>query len=381
MKKKIITILLCVTAGLSITACGGSKAEKSSSVSAVSAESAVEAESAAAAETEADAIPLLDKEEYTLDECITLGEYKNLELTKTVKPVTDGQVLLKISQQTNAEGEELTDKDAAVQEGDTAVIEYVGKKDGVAFEGGTSTEPYGLQIGSGSFIDGFEDGVIGMKAGETKDLNLTFPENYQATELAGQDVVFTVTVNSIKRLNITDEWVKENAGSDFANAEEYLESFRSVLKEQNETEAENALKAEAWGLARDNSTYLALPKSLVDKAAEAYEKSASQQAEMYGYELEDMINAYGKEKYEEEKSSYAQSDAKNSLLMQAVMAAEGIEKDGDEYKTALDELVKSVGAESADELISSYGQDEIDDMVLQTIVVEKILSYANITEA
>lgn len=379
-------MLLCMAMGLSITACGESRENETADSAAVSS-SAETASSSVDSTSETEDItvetetPILDKEDYTLEECIALGEYKGLSFTQTVKEVTDGQILLRISQQTGLEAEELKDADAVVQEGDTAVIEYVGKKDGVAFEGGTSTEPYDLQIGSGTFIDGFEDGIIGMKAGETKDLNLTFPENYGSEELAGQDVVFTVTVNSIKRLILTDEWVEENADTEFSNTEEYMDSFRTVLKEENESEAENNLKTEAWTAVRNASVFKALPRTLVDAAAAEYKKSAEQMASMYSYTLEQLIEAYGKETYKKEMAEYAETDAKNTLLLQAMMEAEGIEKDGAEYEAAMSELVESVGAESADELISSYGQDEIDDTVLKTVVVEKILSYANITEA
>ncbi len=386
MKKKIISMLLCMAVGMSVAACGGKTENSSSTADSVSTS---ESASAEIDESKYD-LPLLDKEEYELEECITLGEYKNLSFTRTVEEVTDEEIFQRISNQITTEYEEVTDPDAAVQSGDTAVIEYVGKKDGVAFEGGTSTEPYELQIGSGTFIDGFEDGVIGMKAGETKDLNLTFPENYGSEELAGQDVVFTVTVNSIKRPvseplsaleDIDDEWVKKNAGEDFANAEEYVDSFRKVLQKEHETAADNTLYSDVWTSVRDQSTFTALPKKLVETAEAEYDQSASQMAEMYGSTLEDLIASYGEDQYLEEKVNYAKLYAMNDLLLRALMEAEGMEKEDDDYKKALDELVESVGAASADELISSYGQEEVDDTVLKTVAVEKILSYAEVTEA
>ncbi len=392
MKKKIISLLLCTAMGLSIAACGGSSTESSSASSSsstadTSAESEETEEETEEASTEGiveyvydGETPLLDSEDYTLEECISLGEYKGLSFTKTVEEVTEGQILLSISDQTGIEGEELTDADAEVQEGDTAVIEYVGTKDGVAFEGGTSTEPYGLQIGSGTFIDGFEDGIIGMKAGETKELNLTFPENYGSEELAGQDVVFTVTVNSIKRLVIDDAWVEENTEGEFEDAEAYLASFREVLEEENETTAQNALYSEIWDTVRENTEYIALPKVLVESAAAEYDESAAQMAQMYGYTLADMVEMYGEETYVEERAYYAEYDAKNTLLLHALMEAEDLDESSDEYAEELERLVESVGAESAEELIESYGQERIDEMVLQTIVIERIVTYSEITE-
>lgn len=391
MKKKIVSILLCAMMGLSITACGQGKTESGSSAASaaesVVSESAVgtlEEEIADMAEitaTEIDGIAILDKEDYTLDECITLGEYKGLAFTKEVKPVTDADVLIKISQLTGNQGEELTDADATVQMGDTAVIDYEGKKDGVPFDGGTSQEPYGLQIGSGSFIPGFEEGVVGMKAGETKDITLSFPENYPAADLAGQEVVFTVKLHSIKRLTIDDAWVKENAGSDYANAEEYIESNRKVLEEQNAQNAENKLYSDVWNTVRDNCTFKAFPKTMVQEASTSYVQNAAQQADMYGMKLADMVETYGKDQFDKDKLAYAGSAVKDKLFLEAYMKAEGIEKDGEEYQKGLADIVADAGAESADELIQAYGKDPIDEMVLRTVVVEHILSSANVTEA
>lgn len=391
MKKRIVSILLCMAMALTMTACGDKTSKEISSASSTSAESTASAEtetsSAEAEETSADTasdgVAIIDSEDYVVSECIKLGNYKGLEFTKTVEPVTDADVTLKIIQLTGAEGEELSDPDATVQMGDTATIMYVGKKDGVAFEGGTNDEPYDLQIGSGSFIDGFEDGIIGMKAGETKDLNLTFPENYSSTELAGQDVVFTVTVNAIKRLVIDDEWVKENADSAYKNAKEYIEANRKVLEEENEAAAENDVYSQCWSKLMEDATYLAYPKVVLDEAATEYEESVTSQAEMYGYTLEDYIEACGvtMDYFESLKSDYAIDTAKETLVLEALMEAENISADSQEYEDTLKELVEEVGAESADELKESYGEKRIDVIVLSEIAIKKVLSYGKVTEA
>ncbi|MCQ2500703.1 MAG: trigger factor [Lachnospiraceae bacterium] len=381
MKKRVVSLLMCMMLTLSMAACGSKTEEAESTVE----KSVEDAESTAAgseaAEDTEDENPVLDKEDYTLDECIQLGEYKGLEFTKTVKPVTEGQILLKIQQLTGMQGEELDDPDAVVQEGDTAVIDYEGKKDGVPFEGGTSQEPYGLVIGSGSFIPGFEDGVIGMKAGEERDIPLTFPEEYPAPDLAGQDVVFTVKLHSIERLVIDDKWVKENASEDYANAKEYMDANRKILEEQNEANAQNALYVDAWEKLMSSSTFIALPKKMVDKGAEDYETMMKQQADMYGYSPEDVIKTIGEETYNKEKKGFAINVAKENLLLEAFMKAEGITKDGEEYKKGLEDMVKDAGAESAEELIQAYGQEQIDEILLKTIVVERVISYGTVTEA
>lgn len=139
---------------------------------------------------------------------VTIGEYKGLTLDNTVEAVTDDMVDGRIKEELQNKAEEVTE--GSVQNGDVVTINYVGTKDGVAFDGGTANN-YELTIGSGTFIDGFEDGIIGMKKGETKDLDLTFPEEYSSEELAGQEVVFKVTLQSFKRApELTDTWVAKN---------------------------------------------------------------------------------------------------------------------------------------------------------------------------
>lgn len=190
-----------------------------SSASSTSASSASDASSAGstssdstaseeyASPSDVDGIPVVD-EEVDPAECVTLGDYKKLTLEKKVEQVTDDDVQTAIMAETAVT---MDDPDATVQKGDTADIAYVGKVDGKEFDGGSS-DSYNLVIGSGTFIDGFEDGVIGMKTGETKDLNLKFPDSYQSTDLAGKDVVFTVTVNAFTRpAENIDGWELDDA--------------------------------------------------------------------------------------------------------------------------------------------------------------------------
>ena len=207
MKRKAAVMLLLMTLGAaSVSGCGKNNTTSSSSVSSASSTSASSASDASGAgstssdstasedyvsPSDVDGIPVVDEDADPAD-CVTLGDYKNLTLEKKVEQVTDDDVQNAILSETSVTME---DPDATVQEGDTADIAYVGKIDGEEFDGGSS-DSYNLVIGSGTFIDGFEDGVVGMKTGETKDLNLKFPDNYQSTDLAGKDVVFTVTVNT-----------------------------------------------------------------------------------------------------------------------------------------------------------------------------------------
>ena len=160
---------------------------------------------------------------------VVVGQYKGLALTSVSEATVEAEIATML-EETFAE---LQTADCAAEEGDTVNINYVGMKDGVAFEGGTddSEEGHNLVLGSGSFIDGFEDGLIGAVAGEERDLNLTFPENYGNTDLAGQAVVFHVTVNEVKEEvvpELTDAFVAENFPK-YTTVAEYKAAYQEGL--------------------------------------------------------------------------------------------------------------------------------------------------------
>lgn len=168
---------------------------------------------------------------------LKISMYKGVEVEEVEKPeeVTDEDVenTINATLQSNATIKEITDR--AVESGDTATIDFVGKMDGEEFEGGSSTD-YPLEIGSGQFIDGFEDSVIGHEIGETYDWNGKFPDDYSNTDLAGKDVVFTITVKSISQTEVpelTDDFVKQ-VSEESANVKEYKEEVKKQLEEDNE---------------------------------------------------------------------------------------------------------------------------------------------------
>lgn len=176
---------------------------------------------------------------------VELNKYKDFNFKKVTVEISDADIedALITLQERDMTYEPVENRDT-VQKGDVAVIDFEGKKDGVAFEGGTA-KGFSLNIGSGQFIPGFEDGVVGMKKGETKDLNLTFPKEYNSAELAGKDVVFTVTVHEIK------EKVKPEINDDFARDidpnSKGLDDLKSKLKKGLQTEADKATQLEAFG--------------------------------------------------------------------------------------------------------------------------------------
>ena len=176
---------------------------------------------------------------------VELNKYKDFNFKKVTVEISDADIedALITLQERDMTYEPVENRDT-VQKGDVAVIDFEGKKDGVAFDGGTA-KGFSLNIGSGHFIPGFEDGVVGMKKGETKDLNLTFPKEYNSAELAGKDVVFTVTVHEIK------EKVKPEINDDFARDidpnSKGLDDLKGKLKKGLQTEADKATQLEAFG--------------------------------------------------------------------------------------------------------------------------------------
>ena len=200
--RKFLKVGLCGAAALMMfaTGCSGQKSAKDAS----------QAESTAEGETPA------ETEEYVAEGSITLGEYKGIPVTVTEPTVTDEEVDAQIQQLLNSSAEYL-EVDREAQLGDQVNIDYKGMKDGVAFDGGTA-EGYDLVLGSNSFIDGFESGLVGAKKGEEVTLNLTFPDPYQNNpDLAGQAVVFEVKVNNVKEKTVpelTDDFVAKVSPED-----------------------------------------------------------------------------------------------------------------------------------------------------------------------
>ena len=173
---------------------------------------------------------------------VELGDYKGIEYTREVAEVTDTQIQSQVDSLLSSLTETTEVTDRPIEEGDTANIDFVGTMNGEEFDGG-SGEGFDLEIGSDSFIDGFEDGLIGHSVGEKVSLDLTFPENYQSEDLAGKDVNFAVTINSISvktTPELTDEVVKEN--TDYDTVDAYKDSVRKDLEKQAEEDADSQVE-------------------------------------------------------------------------------------------------------------------------------------------
>lgn len=372
MKKKVIAaVFLCMALG--VTGCSGNTAKETETAAETQTETA-EASTEASSEDTA-AAP--QRPEYKALDYVTLGEYKGLEVTLQSLEPSEEEIEAEI-QSALSQNEKLEEmKEGTVENGDVANIDYEGKLDGEAFDGGTD-KGYDLTIGSGTFISGFEEGLVGKKIGETVDLNLTFPESYGSTELAGKDVVFTVTINSVKRApELTDELAAEI--SDYKTVEEYRSSIVDTLKEQKKTEQENAKINDLVGLAYQNATINDYPQEMIDYQLEKvteYYKSYAEQSEMeYADFLEQQIGMTEEEFLSQMTETVKQTMA-SELVLRAIAETENVEVSDEEFRTSAEEYAAQMGMTDVDEFITQYGEGEIMASILQDKAVDILVENA-----
>ena len=312
-----------------------------------------------------------------VEKCVTLGNYKGVTVEKTIQSVTDEDVQNEID---NALANYPVEVDQAAKEGDTVNIDYVCKIDGEEFDGG-SDQGADLKLGSGKFIDGFEDGLIGARKGETRTLNLTFPEDY-TQDLAGKAVEFTVTVNAVKEplSEPTDQWVADNIEG-YDNLADYKAGIRSEQEESNEQTAENQVRYAAWTQVIDNCTINEYPETLVEVGKKLYEQQVETYAKYAGMELDAYIESSGltQEEYQSNMEEYGKNVAAQALVCQAICDKEGFAIGDDDYQKALQDMLTEYGC-TEDELIQTYGQDNVEQSIMLNRVSNLILENANVTE-
>jgi len=303
--------------------------------------------------------------------------YKGVEVAAVEKPaeITEDEVDAEIQAmlEANATYTEITDR--AVKNGDTVDISYVGKVDGKEFDGG-SADNYSLVIGSGTFIEGFEDSVIGHKTGETFDWNGKFPEEY-TPELAGKDVVFTITVNKItveEKSELNEafiEMVSENA----TTVEEYKEEVRTHLETMAQEEYEYTLKASAWNAVLENTEVLVWPESVDESYNEALEQYKSF-ADMYAMDYEEFITSQmgtSVEEFEAEMYKQVQTSEKEMLVTAAIAEEEKIELTDELYEEQLAVMATLYGYEDAEAIKQAAEEEELREIALAFLVMDFVV--------
>ena len=342
MKKKTIAGLLCGVALLVLASCGSS----------------------------------MSYEDYDLNEYLKVGEYKGLTVAPYSISVTDDEVQEQIQSNLKAAAKDTKlDKNTAIADGDTVNIDYTGKVDGKKFDGGTA-EKQDLTIGSGSFIDGFESGLIGHKKSETVTLNLTFPEDYSEESLKGKDVTFTVKINSATRSvvpELNEEFVKEN--SEYKTVKEYTGAVEKQLYNEKETEAINNQKTTLWSAALDNTEVKKYPEKELNHYMEFNSEQLDQTAKQYGVSREDMLKQYGlddEKDFEATNEDSSKLRVKQEMLIQYIADKEKLSYT-EEEKEKLIENFEAQGYD-ADAIEQQTGRT-VNDYAHIELLYEKVLDF------
>ena len=320
-----------------------------------------------------------ETEEYVAESSVKLGEYKGIAVTVTEASVTDEEVENQIQQVLNSKAE-YREVDRAAQMGDQVNIDYKGLLDGEAFKGGTA-EGYDLTLGSGSFIDGFEDGLVGAVKGDQKDLNLTFPDPYPKNpDLAGKEVVFEVTVNAVKERSVpelTDEFVV-SVSPDDGTVEKYRESTRENLLEQKQLSIDNQRDTDILNAVVDNSEVVCSTAS-IDEAYDTQLKAYTNMLSSYGVDLATYAGMIGSDEdsFKQEIRQEAKEMAKQSLVLNEIAKQENITID-DSDKEA---LAKRYGYESLKTMLQNDNIDQkmVDDTALMQKTLDFLVENAKIT--
>ncbi len=307
---------------------------------------------------------------------VKLGDYKGINITKVEYNVKDADVDAEIERlrQRNSRMVEVTDR--AAENGDTATIDFSGSIDGVKFEGGTS-ENYPLVLGSGSFIPGFEEQVVGMKVGEEKDVNVRFPDDYQAAELKGKDAVFAVKLNKLEKKElpeVNDEFIKDAAGAESVDAyrKETRERLEKQAKEKGDAETENNIVRAIAANAE-----VEIPDAMIESQIDAMVRNAEYRMGMQygGLKLADYLKYVGSNMDDFRNGYRAQAgeNVKAQLVIDAIVRAENIKAEESEIEAKLEELAKAAG-----KTLEEYKKDVTDsqrEYLANDIVVNKLFDF------
>ena len=259
---------------------------------------------------------------------VKLGDYKGLPIKKKATRVTQKDIDAEVERLQQRYADMVVKEEGNVESGDTAVIDFEGFKDGVAFDGGKA-ESYPLEIGSGAFIPGFEDQLIGMAKEETKDINVTFPEDYQVAELAGQPVVFKVTVHEIKTKVLpeaNDELIKEAKIKDVETMEDYRAYVKKNLSERKDRENEENFTNELLEKVVANAE-VEIPDAMIERETDEMVREITQRLSAQGFTLEQFAQVTGQdeEKIRAEVRQDAEKKVRVRLVLEAVAEAEQFE--------------------------------------------------------
>jgi trigger factor len=307
---------------------------------------------------------------------VKLGDYKGLEVEKTETEVTDEDVQNELTRLQEQQAELVVKEDGAVENGDTVNIDFEGFVDGEAFEGGKA-ENYSLEIGSGSFIPGFEEQLVGEKAGAEKDVNVTFPEEYHAEELAGKPAVFKVKIHDIKAKQLpelNDEFAKEAEG-DAETLEDLKKQLRTKLEESKKQEAENTVRETVIEKASENAE-IEIPEAMVNTELDRMIQEFGQRLQMQGMNLDLYYQFSGtsEEALREQMKEDAGKRVRTNLVLEAIVEAENIEVSEEEIDAELAKMAEMYQME-VDQIKQMLAMQGGNDAVSADLKVRKAIDF------
>lgn len=307
----------------------------------------------------------------TVEPEVKLGDYKGLEIEKQDTELTDDELQESIDHSLGHLAEMVVKEDGAVENGNTVNIDFTGSVDGEEFEGGQA-EGYDLEVGSGSFIPGFEEQLEGMKTGEEKDVVVTFPEEYHAEELAGKEANFKTKVNEIKYKDVPElnDEIANELDSNAETVDEYKENLRKRLSEQKATEAENTEKQEAINKATENTT-IDIPEAMVNTELDRMIQEFGQRIQQQGLDLQTyyQISGQNEDQLREQMKDDAEQRVKTNLTLTAIADAENVEVSDEDIDKELEKMSEQFNI-SVEDIKSTLGNT---DIVKNDVRIQKVI--------
>lgn len=383
MKKKIVLLLLCMIC-IVPAGCGKESSDKN----------ALEGTETAGEKSGVNSTDI----KYDVNDYVTLGDYKDVEVTigsEADYEVTEDKINDYAAQMISYYCPYVKDDTKTqIEENDIVDVDYVGKKDGAAFEGG-SAEHQIIDVAKNSdalrgtgYIEGFTDGLKGAKVGETVDCNVTFPENYQSQELAGQEVTFTFTVNSVQKPmtleDMDDTIAKEYFQEDTKDA--FMENVKKVLESQTENTRQSDIRMKVIDAVTEKCEIKELPEGLLDARVEEYIAGFEKTYCTNGTTLEEYVKNSGStiEDFRKEITENMKDNIRQEMVFEAIAEKENIEFNEDEYNNYVSNLVQNGGFKDVDTVYETYGADKesgekyIRKVYLQNKACQKIADGAKV---
>lgn len=362
MKKKLLAVFAAVLMMCSLVGCASDKYNESNA-------------------DQSSAEQRINLSDLKVEDYVELADYKNVAVSvaavrKVAEGDVDSQALLLYQGSVTEQNGGVTDR--AVATGDTVIMDYEGKRDGVAFAGGTAQNAE-LTIGSRRFIDGFEDGLIGVKPGETVDLNLTFPENYGNAELAGAKVVFTVTVHYIVPTEMKDDVVAAFGAEEYSSVSELKAYVRGILEENEQALYEQNVQGEVLNFLLENSTYKELPEAYVKQCSQVLTQNIQNQAYAHNLDADTFLYYAMGTTLQAYVAEMGPVTAKQMITLQAIAEKENLFATEEELSEYIAQIVQDGGWETEDMLFSVYDKEYIRESMTTQNALEFLGKNAVVT--